>query len=81
MKNRAQKMVPNIKCKDLPKTGVKHIQSMSGNFLYYARALDFTMLSALKDICTTQSNKTHHTLEEYQQLMNYADTYANVTIP
>ena len=34
----------------LPPLEIKHIQSIIGSFLYYARALDSTMLPALNEI-------------------------------
>ena len=50
--------------KELPKEMTRYVQSVTGTFLYYARALDYTMLTALNDIGTTQANPTEYTLEE-----------------
>ena len=75
-----QQMAQNTQCKDLPKEMTKYVQSVTGTFLYYARALDFTMLTALNDIGTTQAKPTEYTLDETQQLMDYAATYPNVTV-
>ena len=61
--------------KELPKDKIRHIQSIAGTFLYYARALDFTMLTVLNDIATTQAKPTTKTLQECQQLMDYTATY------
>lgn len=50
-----QQMAENVQCKDLPKENIKHAQSVAGTFVYYARDLDFTMLTALNDIGATQA--------------------------
>ena len=42
----------------LPKEDIKTIQSITGTFLYYTRALDSTMLPALNEIVCTQAKLT-----------------------
>ena len=59
----------------LPKSKIKRIQSIAGSFLYYARALDSTMLPAINEIATTQAKPTEYTESECQQLMDYAATH------
>ena len=46
----------------LPK-GIKYVQSVVGTFLYYARAIDCTMLPALAQIATQQAQPTQRTLK------------------
>ena len=70
-----QQMAESTIYKELPKDKIRHIQSIAGTFLYYARALDFTMLTVLNDIATTQAKPTTKTLQECQQLMDYTATY------
>ena len=51
---------------------------MIGTFLYYARALDSTMLTALNDIGIQQAHPTVKVKDKLQTLMDYANTYPNV---
>jgi len=57
-------MVNNDKFKLLPQKDIKYIQSITGIFLYYTRALDYTILSALNKIACTQAKLTQYTREE-----------------
>ena len=58
----------------------KIIQGIAGTFLYYARALDHTMLPALNEIASMQAHPTTATKKKCQQLLDYANTYPNVFI-
>ena len=42
--------------------------------------MDFTMLTVLNDIGTTQAKPTEYTKQECQQLMDYAATYLDLII-
>lgn len=55
-----------------------YVQTVVGTFLYYARALDSTMLPALNNIASQQAHPTVETKEKIQQLLDYAHTYPNV---
>ena len=46
-------MINQIHYKELSPNAIKHMQSITGSFLYYIRALDTTMLIALNNIGTT----------------------------
>ena len=46
-----------------------------GTFLYYARAIDNTMLVALTDVSAAQTKATEHTLQATVRILNYAATY------
>ena len=61
----------------LPKD-IKYIQVVVGTFLYYARALDNTMLTALNDIGSQQALPTEKVKGKVQQLLDYANTYQNM---
>ena len=76
----SQQMVDTKHSPLLPKKDVKHIQSIVGYFLYYARALDYTMLPGLNEISCTQAKPTKHTEDECQQIMDYAATYPSVYV-
>ena len=64
----------------LPTNKIKQIQSIIGSLLYYARALDNTMLPALNEIAASQAKPTQRTQEECNQLLDYAATYPQVYI-
>ena len=59
----------------LDKDGILYVQSCVGSFLYYARAVDPTMLVALKKIGSQQSKATQNTLDKCKMLMDYAATH------
>jgi len=54
-----------------------YIQQIVGSLLYYARALDNTILTALNDISSQQSNPTETTLKKCRRLLDYVATYKN----
>ena len=56
----------------LPKTCIQYIQRVVGKFLYYARAIDNTMLHALNDIASVMSKGTTTTATAVQHLLDYA---------
>ena len=51
-----------------------------GSFLYYARALDLTMLPALNEIASQQAKPTINIKSKCKRLMDYAATYPDVYI-
>ena len=57
-----------------------YLQQVVGTLLYYARAVDPTMLVALGTLAEQQSHGTQQTLEAIVQLLNYAATHPNATI-
>ena len=63
-----------------PPNEFKYIQRVGGTFLYYARALDNTMLTALNDIGSQQALPTFNVKKKTQQLLDYANTYKNVYV-
>ena len=58
----------------------KRIQGIIGSLLYYARAIDNTMLTAINEISAIQSKPTQKTLQAITKLLDYASTYPNTTI-
>jgi hypothetical protein len=64
----------------LPKAGIKRIQAIVGVLLYYARAIDNTMLVALNDISSAQAQSTEHTATACTKLLNYAATHPDASI-
>jgi hypothetical protein len=56
----------------LGKDVVLFVQPVCGTFLYYARAIDCTMLVALSAIATEQQAPTQKTLDKVNQFLDYA---------
>ena len=64
----------------LNKKETKRIQSIIGSLLYYARAIDSTILPALNDIAMYQSAPTEHIKSKCKQLLDYAATCPDVAL-
>jgi hypothetical protein len=64
----------------LPPKEITIIQHIIGTLLYYARAVDPTMLVALGTLAEEQSKSTEQTAKAVMQLLNYADTHPDATI-
>ena len=58
----------------------RKIQSIVGSFLYYARAVDSTIHTALNDIATTQASPTKKTKDATIMLLDYLHTHPNAKI-
>jgi hypothetical protein len=56
------------------------IQKVSGSILYYARAVDPTVLMPLNDIATEQTKATEKTQAATNQLLDYLATHLDATI-
>ena len=50
------------------------IQSTTGSFMYYGRAIDYSILPALNDIARAQAQPTIKTKQKAQRLMDYLHT-------
>ena len=77
---KAQEPLPVDISPKLSPDEIKEIQRVIGSILYYARAVDITVLMALSSIAIEQSKGTTNTLEKAKQLLDYLDTYPNATI-
>jgi len=64
----------------LDATDTKRNQEIVSVLLYYARAVDSTLLAALGTIATQQAKSTHDTMEAITQLLNYCATHPDATI-
>jgi hypothetical protein len=58
----------------------KYVQAVTGTLLYYARAVDPTILKALSSIATEQAKPTQNTLKKVKQLLDYCATQDNAII-
>ena len=59
---------------------IKQLQHIVGTFLFYARAVDSTMLMALSIIATEQTQGTHTTKDKAEHFLMYAATHPDATI-
>lgn len=59
---------------ELGKKEKKFIQQVTGTLLYYARAVDSTLLTALSAIASQQVKPTERTMEKVKQLLDYVAT-------
>jgi hypothetical protein len=58
----------------LSKEETKYVQAVTGTLLYYARAVDTTILTALSSIATKQAKLTKETMKKGRQLLDYCAT-------
>jgi hypothetical protein len=56
------------------------VQDVIGVFLYYARAVNCTMLTALWSLATQQANPTKNTLAQINQFLDYALSHPDAGI-
>ena len=64
----------------LPPSGVMHVQQVVGSLLYYALAVDCTLLVALGDLSAVQTKSTEDTLDKVMWLLNYAVSHPDAEI-
>ena len=64
----------------LEATGIQLIQEIVGVLLYYARAIDNTMLIALGDIASVQTAGTEQTMAAATKMLNYAASHPDASI-
>jgi len=58
----------------------KRIEQIIGAFLFYGRAIDETLLTALNSVSSQQANPTELTNEAIEQLLDYCHTHPDATI-
>jgi len=58
----------------------KRIQQIIGTLLYYARAVDPTMLTALNKVASRQANPTIAVEQAAERILSYAKTFPNAQI-
>lgn len=64
----------------LDKDGINRIQRIVGTFLYKARAVDPTIVTALSTLSSEQSKATEYTNKKANQLMDYLATHPDATL-
>jgi hypothetical protein len=58
----------------------KRVQEILGTLLYYARAVDNTMLPAINSLASEQSQGTKNTMRKIVQLLNYCATHPDAVV-
>jgi hypothetical protein len=77
---KAQAPLPIDNSPTLSAKEIKETQGVIGSTLYYARAINITVLMALSCIAIKQSKGTTNTMQKSKQLLDYLSTYPDVTI-
>jgi hypothetical protein len=67
----AQAPLPPDSSPTLDKKGIKRVQQIVGSILYYARAVDMTVLMALSSIAMDQTKATERTMSRCTHLLDY----------
>ncbi|OEU23630.1 hypothetical protein FRACYDRAFT_233801 [Fragilariopsis cylindrus CCMP1102] len=77
---RKQQMAKIDETNPINKRETKLLQQVCGKFLYYARAIDTTMLHALNDLATQTTEGTEKTMEALAHFLNYCATHPDAEI-
>ena len=76
----AQDSTPKPDSPALNASDKKYVQQIVGRFLYYAQAIDLTIIHALNSIAAYSSKPTERTMETVQQLLDYVCSNPNAII-
>jgi len=68
------------KSQPLDKSGITCLQEVIGTLLFYARAIDNTMLVALGSLAAAQATGTDTTMDACKRLLNYAATHPDAIL-
>eukprot|EP00956_Cyclotella_meneghiniana_P038365 scaffold152976_cov64-Cyclotella_meneghiniana.AAC.2 len=77
---RVQYAEPEDTTPKLNKDKKRFIQEVTGTFLFYARAIDSTMLTALSALASEQANPTEATMTKCKQFLDYAATQEEAVV-
>ena len=72
-------LVPDVTTA-LDATDKTRILEVLGTLLFYARAIDSTLLTAIGELATEQSEGTQATMQKLSQLLNYCATHPDATV-
>ena len=59
---------------------IKNFEEVTVTLLYYERAVDPTMLTALGSIAAQQDNPTEQTMQKVKQLLDYVASHSDVVL-
>ncbi len=76
----AQTNIPDDISPKLLQDNIKQIQCIVGSILYYAQAVDITVLMTLSSIAIKQTQGTTNTMEKAKQLLDYLATNPDAKI-
>jgi hypothetical protein len=76
----AQAPLPPDTTPKLDAKGIKRVQQIVGSILYYARAVDMTVLMALSSIAVEQTKATERTMDKCTQLLDYLAGHADAKV-
>ncbi len=76
----AQSPLPSDKTRKLTDAEIKQVQKIVGSILYYARAVDLTVLMVLSTIVSEQTKGTEQTLEKVYQVLDYLASHPNAKV-
>jgi hypothetical protein len=71
---------PEDNSKPLDKKGTERLMQVVGTFLFYGRAVDNTMLTALSTVASAQTQGTEKTMDALVQLLDYAATHPDAKV-
>ena len=78
--SKAQRPLPADTSPILDKKGIKRVQQIVGSILYYARAVDMTVLMALSSIAIEQTKASERTMERCTQLLDYLSYHSDAKV-
>ena len=68
------------KTNSMTRVQAKTLQHVCGTFLYYARAVDCTMLRVLNDLTTRVKDGTQKTVEALNHFLDYCATHPEAVV-
>jgi hypothetical protein len=75
-----QQPFPEDSSNQLASTDIRRIQQIVGTLLYYAHAVNVTLLVALNSLAAEQSKGTKNTAKAIVQVLNYCATHPDATL-
>ena len=76
----AQSPLPTDETRKLTDAEIKEVQKIVGSILYYARAVDLTVLMVLSTIASEQTKGTEKTLEKAYQVLDYLASHLDAVV-
>ncbi len=76
----AQTPLPTDISPKLSDAEIKEVQRIVGSILYYAQAVDITVMMALSSIASKQTRGMTNTMAKAKQLLDYLATHPDATI-
>ncbi len=76
----AQSPLPTDETRKLTNAKIKQVQKIVGSILYYARAVNLTVLMVLSKIASEQTKGTEKNLETAYQLLDYLASHPNAKV-